>query len=73
MIGKALLGTNYTLSETYGQVTIPAGASSASVTLTALPNSFTRGVKPATMKLRSGTAYNLGQPSSATIAIMNSP
>jgi hypothetical protein len=36
MSGSAAVGSDYTLSSAHGQVTIPAGQSSASVTLSAL-------------------------------------
>jgi hypothetical protein len=71
MKGKAHLGTNYPLSGTYGQVTIPAGATSASVTLRALPTSSTKTAKKgakATMTLQSGTGYKVSSSKKATKA-----
>ena len=55
MSGGAILGTDYTLSGTPGQVTIPAGQSSAKVILHALRNVK----KNATMTLTPGPGYFL--------------
>jgi hypothetical protein len=55
MSGGAILGTDYTLSGTPGQVTIPAGQSSARVILHALRNVK----KNATMTLTPGPGYFL--------------
>ena len=55
MSGGAILGTDYTLSGTPGQVTIPAGQSSARVILHALRNVK----KAATMTLTPGPGYFL--------------
>jgi len=67
MAGRAIPGRNYTLSDFSGQVTIPAGASSANVTLTVLR--ATRRAKAATMVLLSGTDYNLSSLGTASITI----
>jgi hypothetical protein len=67
MGGKAILGRNYRLSGSPGQVTIPAGASSATVTLTAFGGG--KRPRPATMILRPGAAYNLSWPITATVRI----
>jgi uncharacterized repeat protein (TIGR01451 family) len=55
MSGTAHVGSDYTLSGTFGQVTIPAGQSSATVTLHALQN----GNKTATMTLNNGSGYTV--------------
>jgi hypothetical protein len=55
MSGSASLGTDYTLSGTPGQVTIPAGSSSANVILRARKNVN----KAATMTLINGPGYFL--------------
>ena len=65
MSGNATFGTNYSLSGTHGQVTIQAGASSASVTLTVL--SIGRTGKTATMNLTSGTGYTLSGTTTASV------
>lgn len=63
--GAATLGINYTLSGTPGQFTIPAGASSATVTLTI--EKIGRTGKSATMTLNSGAGYSLSPPTSASV------
>jgi hypothetical protein len=68
MSGRAALGTNYTLSGSPGQVTIPAGAHSANVTLTAV--SARRRPKVANMVLISGSGYSVSFPNSASVTIM---
>ena len=55
MSGSAILGTDYTLSGVPGQVTIPAGQSSARVILHALR----KVKKAATMTLTQGQGYFL--------------
>jgi hypothetical protein len=66
--GSAKLGSDYTLSGTPGHVTIPAGQSSASVTLDAASGRGTK-KKTATMNLQSGAAYKVGKPKKATLTI----
>ncbi len=68
MTGRAILGRQYTLSGSPGQVTIPAGAGSADVTLTVL-SSARRRPKAATMLLMPGPTYNLSWPTSAAVSI----
>lgn len=65
MGGNATLDKNYSLSGTPGQVTIPGGASSATVTLSVL--SIGDGGKTATMILASGSGYTVSSPSSASV------
>lgn len=68
MSGNAALGFNYSLSGTPGQVTIPAGSSSATVTLT---NVFgPKLAKTATMTLNAGSAYTLSAPTSASVVLI---
>src|SRR6266404_576875 len=69
MSGSASLGTDYTLSGTPGKVTIPAGQSSASVTLTAASGTGQKQKKTATMNLQSGAGYKLAKPKNATVTI----
>jgi outer membrane biosynthesis protein TonB len=68
MSGGAILGRNYFLSGTPGHVTIPAGASSATITLTVLTASG-RG-SAATMTLSSGSTYTVSSPQSATVNVV---
>jgi Concanavalin A-like lectin/glucanases superfamily len=72
MAGNAKYSNQYTLSGTYKQVTIPAGASSATVTLTALMTGNSHGSEVATMKLTSGSGYKLGSAYKASVTIYNS-
>ncbi len=67
MSGSATLGTVYSLSGTSGKLTIPAGATSATVTLTALKDS--KLTQKATLTLSSGTGYTVSSPNSATVLI----
>jgi len=69
MSGSATLGTDYTLSGTPGQVTIPAGQSSGSVTLSASSTNAKK-KKTATMNLQSGAGYKLAKPKNATVTIV---
>jgi predicted Zn-dependent protease len=65
MSGTAIFGSNYSLSGTPGQVTIQAGSSSATVTLT--ESSVGQRGKTATMTLNPGSGYNVSFPSNATV------
>jgi hypothetical protein len=65
MGGNAIEDRNYSLSGTPGQVTIPAGSSSATVTLSV--ESIGDGGKTATMVLTSGSGYTVSSPSSASV------
>jgi len=78
MSGTASLGSDYTLSGgTPGQVTIPAGQSSGSVTLSAATGRGTK-KRTATMTLKAGSGYALqmsgtgkrATPPSATVTIV---
>jgi hypothetical protein len=67
MVGRAIFGRQYTLSGSFGQVTIPAGATSGNVTLHAL-RARRRG-KTATMVLMPGSTYSVSSPTSASVTI----
>lgn len=73
MSGTAILGTDYTLTGTAGQVTIPAGQSSATVTLKARTDHVTEGTETAIMTLQPGSGYQLGNKNQATVSILDSP
>jgi hypothetical protein len=73
MSGTAGQGPDYTLSGTPGQVTIPAGQSSATVTLTAITDHVTEGTETATMTLQPGVGYKLGNQKQATASVIDSP
>lgn len=68
MGGTAILGTDYTLSGTFGQATIPAGQTEAEVVLHAIG-----GVgRTATMILTAGPGYFVSQVAGQdTITIVN--
>jgi hypothetical protein len=68
MSGQATQGADYTLSGTPGQVTIPAGQLSATVTLHALVNP-PDGSETAIMTLNPGSGYSLSSTKSATVII----
>ena len=68
MSGTAYNGSNYSLSGTYAQITIPAGSKSATVTLTEL--AAARKTKTATMALNPGPGYILRRPTTATVSLM---
>lgn len=79
MSGTAVLGSDYTLSGTPGQITIPPGAFSGSVGLQVVTSKTGRGEK-ATMTLNAGAGYNLAAPArrhrhrhanQATVVIQN--
>jgi Matrixin len=65
--GRARPGRQYTVSGAPGQVTIPAGASSATVTLTAVKAA--RRPQTVTLFLVSGAGYSLASPRTASVAI----
>jgi Matrixin len=67
MSGRAILGRQYRLSGSPGQATIPAGASSANVTLTAV--AAAKRPRVATMILIPNAAYDLSAPTSASLRI----
>jgi hypothetical protein len=73
MSGTATLNTDYRLSDIPGQVTIPAGRSSGKVTLTSRRDTTTEGTETAVMTLQPGSGYTVGNPSQATVSILDAP
>jgi hypothetical protein len=73
MRGKAQFQTDYTLSGTFGQADIPAGATSTTVILHALTDGLTEKKEKATMKLSAGADYKLSKPKKATVKIVTPP
>jgi hypothetical protein len=67
MGGNAILGQNYSLSGSSGQVIIPKGATSVTVTLTVIRG--TKKAKTAMMTLNSGATYNLSGSHSGSVTI----
>ena len=72
MSGTATNGTDYTLSGRPNQVRIPAGQSSATVTLTSQLDQVTEGTETATMTLQGGRGYKLGRTKEVTLSIIES-
>ena len=76
--GNAALGTDYTLSGTPNQITIPPGQSTGNITIT-VTTAKTGGTEKATITLTSSSGYNLSpiskkskkNPNQATITIRN--
>jgi hypothetical protein len=75
MRGRAMLGSDYTLSGTPGEATIPAGQSSATIILNALTDNIREKREPAIMALSPGSGYQLPRRNKrakkATIRILN--
>jgi hypothetical protein len=71
MSGTATQGDDYTLSGTPGEVTIPAGQSSATVTLTAKQGATSSTNEEAKMTLQPGQGYRLGTNSEASVLILH--
>jgi len=75
MTGSAILGTDYVLDGTVGQFTILPGASSATVTVTALTDSLSEPNETAIMTLGAGTGYKLAKTNKKaakpTVTIVN--
>ncbi len=77
MSGKATKGSDYTLSGSPGQITIPGGQSSGRVMLTAIQDKTKEKAETAIMTLQAGSGYNLkmtgtgkkAKPPSATVTI----
>ena len=73
MSGTATRGTDYSLTGTAGQVTIPAGQSSGTVTLKAKIDSVTEGTETAIITLQPGSGYRVGNPKQAMVSILDRP
>ena len=62
---------DYTLSAAAGQITIPAGASSGSVTLHAIADGLTEKKDKLKIKLVKSTSYKLSRAKKAAITIID--
>jgi len=71
--GQAVYRTDYGLSAIPPVFTIPAGQSSAVLTLNPIYLDQPMGTLPATIILGTGTGYALGSPASATVQVQDSP
>jgi hypothetical protein len=82
MSGKATQGSDYTMSDSAGQATIPAGQMSCSVTLSALIDNVKEKKETAQMTLQQGNGYDFptngkkkkkSKAPSATVTILDGP
>jgi hypothetical protein len=69
--GKAAYGADYVVDGNVGQITIPPGASSATVTLNALTDNLREKKEKAVMTLQRGTSYKLSKKKKATVTIVD--
>ena len=60
MSGRAILGSDYTLSTNAGQALIAAGQSSVTITLNAIVDNVKEKGETAIMTLQPGSGYNFG-------------
>lgn len=73
MGGRAQQGSDYTLSGIFGQITISAGQSAATVDLHAIADQVKEKNETVTMTLSSGAGYKLPRHAKATLTILNAP
>jgi len=73
MRGTATNGVDYTLDGTPGQLTIPAGQSSASITLHSIADHVQEKSETVVMALASGNGYKIPRRAKATLTILNGP
>ena len=73
MSGTATLNGDYRLSGTPGQMTILGGQSTGKVTLTSRRDTAAEGTETAIMTLQPGSGYTVGNPSEATVSILDTP
>jgi hypothetical protein len=67
MGGSATNGTDY--QNLSGSVTIPAGQTSATITVTPIDDALVEGDETAVIQLQANAAYTLGTPNSATVTL----
>ncbi len=72
MRGTARQGNDYTLTGTAGQITIPAGQSSATIVLQAVADQVKEKTETAIMVLVRGAGYKLPKHAKATVKILRS-
>jgi hypothetical protein len=73
MSGTATQGSDYQLSGTPNQVTIPIGQTSAKVTLKSKKDQIAENSETAIMTLQPGSGYQIGGHSQATVSIVDGP
>ncbi|PYL18742.1 MAG: hypothetical protein DME30_02425 [Verrucomicrobia bacterium] len=70
MSGTAIFGKDYSLSGIFGKITIPAGQTTATVTITALKNITRTTDRTATMTIINGPGYFVTPPSNTATVII---
>ena len=70
MSGTAILANDYTLSGAAGKVVMPAGATSATITIGALVKAGSSSTPVATLTLRAGTGFTLSKTNKASVKIV---
>jgi len=70
--GQAMPGTRYSLVPAGLIATIPAGAASTTIVVSPLADTSVRGTETVTLNLATGTGYDVGIPSSATVQLFDS-
>ncbi len=71
--GTGVTAGDYVLSSTVGHFTIPAGQTSAAITLHAVRDTIAEGNESVSLKLVNGTVFKLGPQKKATVVIVNVP
>jgi hypothetical protein len=71
--GTARQGSDYVLGGTAGQVTIPAGQSSATIACHAIADHVKEKSETATVILTNGAGYKVPRRAKATLTIVNGP
>jgi len=67
--GTATAGSDYTALA--GSVTIPAGATSATITVTPINDTVVEGAETVVLTLAANAAYTVGTPNNATVTILS--
>ena len=73
MGGTAKQGVDYTMSGTPGQITIPAGQTSATIALHSIADHVNERNETASLVLTSGSGYKLPKRAKAVLTIVNAP
>jgi hypothetical protein len=71
--GTATLSSDYTVSGTPGQVTIPAGQTAATIVLHSIADHVKERNETASLLLTSGSGYKLPKRPKAVVTIVNAP
>jgi serine protease len=71
--GTAINGTDYTVVPSSSAVVIPAGATTATVTITPISDTLVEGSETVDLLLNGSAAYNVDSASKATVTIADNP